>query len=135
MPLLTPLSSVGLQLYTVRALMQADVRSTLELVSSVGYREVEFASTYGIAPSELRAWLDEFGLVSPAGHLDKTGFETDLSGALDRAEILGQRYLLLPWLPEGDRTRDGYLAIAALLNQASTLAMERRSGWLLQSCN
>ncbi len=114
-----PLERVGLQLYTVRALMAADLPGTLNAAAAIGYREVEFAGLFGHSPDRVRAWLDAAGLAAPAGHV---GIE-ELSGpgleaAIATAITLGHRWLVLPWLDESMRTPEGYRRAAGLLNAA-----------------
>lgn len=113
------LDRIGLQLYTVRSLMSEDVAGTLDAVAAIGYDEVEFAGYFGHAPGEVRGWLDAAGLSSPAAHVgmeDLTG--AGLDAAIETASTLGQRWLVLPWMPEDMRTTDGYRALADMLNAA-----------------
>src|SRR6266481_9183314 len=63
------LDSVGVELYTVRALMKTDVPGTLAKVAAIGYKEVEFAGYFDYAPKDLRAILDKNGLTAPACHV------------------------------------------------------------------
>ena len=63
------LDAVGLQLYTVRALMAKDVEATLATVAGIGYREVEFAGYFNREPAALRATLDRLKLTSPSCHV------------------------------------------------------------------
>lgn len=113
------LDRVGVQLYTVRALAAEDMAATLEAVRAAGYDEVEFAGWFGHAPATLRRWLDESGLAAPAAHV---GAE-DLSGAgldasVEAATVLGMGWLVLPWIPDSQRSPDGYRAAADALNAA-----------------
>ncbi|MDE2876082.1 MAG: TIM barrel protein [Gemmatimonadota bacterium] len=117
------LDVIGLQLYTVRSLMAEDVAGTLDAVAAVGYDEVEFAGYFGHPPGAVRGWLDAAGLSSPAAHV---GME-DLAGAgldtaIETASIVGQRWLVLPWIPQDMRTPDGYRALADMLNAAGETA-------------
>ena len=41
------LKRIGVQLYTVRDLMKADLPGTLAQVAGIGYKEVEFAGYFG----------------------------------------------------------------------------------------
>ena len=118
-----PLERIGLQLYTVRALMQEDVAGTLDAVAGVGYDEVEFAGYFGHAPREVRGWLDAAGLVAPAVHVgmqDLTG--AGLEAAIEAAAVVGHRWLVLPSLPQELRTADGYREVAEMLNAAGEVA-------------
>ncbi len=118
-----PLERIGLQLYTVRALMQEDVAGTLDAVARVGYDEVEFAGYFGHAPREVRGWLDAAGLTAPASHVgmeDLTG--AGLETAIETAAVVGHRWLVLPSLPQELRTADGYREVAEMLNAAGEVA-------------
>ena len=118
-----PLERIGLQLYTVRALMQEDVAGTLDAVAGVGYDEVEFAGYFGHAPREVRGWLDAAGLTAPAVHVgmqDLTG--AGLEAAIEAAAVVGHRWLVLPSLPQELRTADGYREVAEMLNAAGEVS-------------
>ncbi len=118
-----PLERVGVQLYTVRALMQEDVAGTLDAVAAIGYDEVEFAGYFGHAPGVVRGWLDAAGLVAPAVHVgmqDLTG--AGLEAAIEAAVVLGHRWLVLPSLPPEMRTADGYREVADMLNAAGEVS-------------
>ena len=52
------LERIGIQLYTVRERMAADVPGTLQALAEVGYDEVEFAGYFDHPPTEVRAFLD-----------------------------------------------------------------------------
>lgn len=114
-----PLERIGLQLYTVRSLMAEDVAGTLDSVAAIGYDEVEFAGYFGHDPAEVRRWLDGAGLSAPAAHV---GIE-DLAGAgleasAEAADIVGHRWLVLPWIGQEMRTHGGYRELAGMLNSA-----------------
>ena len=98
-----PLERIGLQLYTVRELMQADVARTLERVAKVGYLEVEFAGYFGETPRRIRGLLDSLGLEAPSTHLSLRDLGPDLPRTLDLAETMGHRYLVVPSLDPLDR--------------------------------
>ena len=118
-----PLERIGLQLYTVRGLMQEDVAGTLDGVAAVGYGEVEFAGYFGHAPREVRGWLDAAGLTAPAVHVgmqDLTG--AGLEAAIEAAAVVGHRWLVLPSLPQELRTADGYHEVAEMLNAAGEVS-------------
>jgi sugar phosphate isomerase/epimerase len=120
------LQRIGLQLYTVRDLMQADVGRTLEQVAAIGYREVEFAGYFGESPARLRLLLDAVGLSAPSSHFSLADLTKDSERGFDAAEIIGHRYLVVPSLdPEDRRSLDDYRRVAAALNRAGELARAR----------
>ncbi len=119
------LARPGIQLYTVRSLMGEDVAATLDAVAEIGYAEVEFAGYFGRSPEELRGWLDGAGLAAPAAHVGLLELEeTGLAEAVHAAVTIGHRWLVLPWIPEHMRTRDGYRGVADMLNRAAAVTAE-----------
>jgi sugar phosphate isomerase/epimerase len=118
---------VGLQLYTVRELMKHDFEGTVAGVAKIGYKEVEFAGYFGKTPQEVRAVLDSNGLTSPSAHhpmqppanaMAKTStLETNLQEIIDGAHIIGQKFLVCPYLDAKSRTADGYKRLAESCNR------------------
>jgi sugar phosphate isomerase/epimerase len=120
------LEPIGLQLYTVRDLMQADVARTLEKVARIGYREVEFAGYFGETPARIRGLLDSVGLAAPSSHLSLEDLRDHPGRTFDLAETIGHRYLVVPSLDARDRrTLDDYRRVAAHLNRAGAAARAR----------
>ena len=68
---------VGLQLYTLRSMMEKSVTDTLKLVASVGYKELEFAGFYDNDPKDVKALMDELGLTAPSSHVLLKFMSTD----------------------------------------------------------
>ena len=117
------LKKVGLQLYTVRDMMKADLPGTLHKVAAIGYREVEFAGYFGRTPAEIRALLKKNGLTSPSAHIPLDILEKDSVRAFADAKATGHQWVTVPWLPEERRkTADDWKRIAALLNQLAPQA-------------
>lgn len=124
---------VGLQLYTLRAQLPADVRGVIAKVAAAGYKEVEtFGYSvknkyWGLDPMAFKNLLLENGLKAPSGHygLDElmtTGGTDDLKAFIDAASTIGSEYLTVPYLAEPWRqSADDYKKIAAKLNQAAEL--------------
>ena len=112
------LERIGLQLYTVRTLMEQDVPRTLEQVAEIGYREVEFAGYYNYTPQELHQMLENLGLSAPATHVPYQALEENLEATLEAAQVLGHRYVVVPWLPPEQRqTLDDYRRWAERFNR------------------
>src|SRR5437868_13669182 len=85
---------IGLQLYTVRAAMGADVEGTIAKVAATGYKEVEFAGYFDHSPKDVRAILDKNGLAAPPCHVGYDVVEKKWSEALDAAKIVGHGYVI-----------------------------------------
>jgi sugar phosphate isomerase/epimerase len=113
------IKNVGLQLYTVRGELKKDFDGTIAKVAATGYKEVEFATDYGgHSPKDVRAILDKNGLVSPSAHIGYDLIENKWPETLDAAHIIGNGYLVCPWIDEKQRTADGYKRASELFNKA-----------------
>lgn len=119
------LEPVGIQLYTLRRLMQQDVERTLAAVAEIGYREVEFAGYFDQTPKRVRAILETHGLQAPAAHVGFPDLGDGWNRVLDMASEIGHRYVVTPWLSERQRTEDGYLRAAEVFNEAGAAARAR----------
>jgi sugar phosphate isomerase/epimerase len=124
-PATAKLDKIGIQLYTVRDQMKADVEGTLARIAQIGYKEVEFAGYFDHPPEHIRAFLDRNGLTSPSTHMmaaDDAGW----AKALDTAKAIGHEYVVAPWIPEEKRkTLDDWKRIADGFNHVGQLAKDR----------
>jgi len=115
---------IGIQLYTVRNEMKANVDRTLARLAQIGYKEVEFAGYFGRTPTQVAESLTANGLTAPGAHIGIA----DIRGPnwprmLDAAHTMGHQYLIVAWLDLKDRaSQDGYKAIADSMNGASAAA-------------
>lgn len=138
------LDRVGLGLFTVPTLLEKDFAGTMKLLASIGYREIETFGPYpwsaraaqdrwkvtsqslafkgsgyfGLTPAAVRRILDDHGLTSPSMHTDLDSLRTRLEPMAEAARALGQRYVVLPAIPAGERQGlDGYRRMADEFNR------------------
>lgn len=124
------LGAIGVQLYTVRDLMQQDFEGTLARVAQIGYRQVEFAGYFGRTPEQVRAVLDQNGLTAPSAHLPIETLDQGWDAALDAAKTIGHRYLVVAWVPQERRpTLAAWRQVGALFNRAGATAAEAGIGF------
>ena len=117
------LQPVGLQLYTVRSLMEKDFEGTLAAVASVGYREVEFAGYFGRKPEQVRASLVKAGLAGTSAHVPLASLGADWPATLDAAATIGHQYLVVPSVPETMRqTLHDWKELGEQFNKAADVA-------------
>ncbi len=90
--------AAGLQLYSLRELFKKDVPGTLDLVKSLGFSEVETASTHGLPPEQYRAMLAERGLKPVSGHFQYEPLTKDVAAAVREAKALGLSFAVCPWI-------------------------------------
>jgi sugar phosphate isomerase/epimerase len=127
------LDRVGLELYAVRRAMRADPERTLAAVRAIGYDDVELLwsfDNFGRTPQQVRATLDHEGLQAPSAHMAPEVILKDWDESLEKAHLLGHRYLVVPSLPdETQLSLDAWKQWADRFNTAGAAA--RRVGiWL-----
>lgn len=115
---------VGLQLYTLRREMAENFEATLARVADLGFKEMEFAGYFGRSASDVRRVLERNGLTSPAAHIQLTAVRSNLQGEIDYAAELGQTYIVIPSLPDDERSLDDYKRHAQTLNSAGEAARQ-----------
>lgn len=79
---------IALQLYTLREEAQRDFISVLKRVAAIGYKGVEPAGLYGIAPKEFRRIVADLGMVIPSTH-SPWATSDNLSETIDTLGELG----------------------------------------------
>ncbi|HAK28020.1 MAG TPA: sugar phosphate isomerase/epimerase, partial [Sphingobacterium sp.] len=111
-----PLQNIGVQLYSIRDLMDKDPKGSLEQIAKIGYKHVEL---YGIDATAKQFWklpykelkkiLDDNGLKTHSGHYDMSKYlskahtdKEDLAAYFDAAKELGQEYVIAPVTPMFD---------------------------------
>ena len=144
------LENIGIGLFTIPKLLDQDFAGTMKLLAEIGYTEIEFfgpytfstpaaheawrpaaemlgmkqTGHYGLSPQEVRSILDRHNLSSPSMHTDLDTLRLRMPQLAEAAHILGQLYVVLPALPEGERTTlDDYKRIADEFNQIGTDAV------------
>jgi len=131
---------IGIQLFTVRTLAEADLPGTLALLADIGYREIEVAGLFGRTPEQFRRLMDENKLRAIGGHqlvgpaLIPFFGAREVEDALDEAEALGQPFVGTAGItiPTGivdgvgePQTADRYRELAELANEWGAAAAAR----------
>jgi sugar phosphate isomerase/epimerase len=106
------LPELGLQLYTIRDAMAADVEGSLKIVSDIGYKYVELADYadrkfYNHSPADFLKMVQDLGMKILSSHTQVEGAGVTLDNAKIMAEDhakLGVKYCLQPWIVEEMRT-------------------------------
>ena len=114
---------LGLQLWSLREFLPADLAGTLTKVRAMGFREVEGAGLWKHTVAELRAALDAAGLRCQSAHMGFERLRDDLPGAFAEAKALGATWVVCPWIPHGDTfTRDDALKAAEAFEKVGAAA-------------
>ncbi|MEO6638834.1 MAG: sugar phosphate isomerase/epimerase family protein [Ginsengibacter sp.] len=108
---------LGIQLYSVRDDMTKDPAGTLKQLAAMGYKNVEHANYvdqkfYGYSPADFKKLLNDLGLKMPSGHTVMSDKDWDSSTndftdkwkkTVEDAAVVGQLYVISPWLDESLR--------------------------------
>jgi sugar phosphate isomerase/epimerase len=109
---------IAVQLYTVRHLAARDLPATLRAVADAGYGAVELAGLPDVPPGELASLLGAANLRVVASHEGIERLRADVTAVAERLAILGCSRVIVPWMPEEDRTdADGVRRFAAELSR------------------
>ncbi|HEX6224632.1 MAG TPA: TIM barrel protein [Chryseolinea sp.] len=113
---------VGIQLFTIPAMVASDFKGTLAKLANIGYKEIEFFGPYdfsaretieswnrfaptlgisknafyGYKPSDVKNILKDLGLTAPSAHLDLATMRTNMGPAMEGLSSLGTKYVAIP---------------------------------------
>lgn len=138
------LERIGLGLFTIPWLLEKDFAGTLKLLAQIGYKELEFYGPYpfstpaaherwksvtaavgfkgsgyfGLTGKQVRPLMNRHGLTSPSMHTDLGTLRARLNQLAEAAQVMGQRYVTLPAIPDAERPNlDAYKRLADEFNQ------------------
>jgi len=107
----------GIQLYSVRDAMAADMEGTLAAVAKMGYKTVEFAGFFGRTAEEVSAMLKKYGLRISGTHTGWTEITPDkIDETIAYHKAIGNTRLIVPGYDFS--TREKMESLIALLNEA-----------------
>jgi len=123
---------MGLQLFTIRDAMEKDPVSTLKIVASLGYQDLETygydvdkGTYYGRKASDFKTILDDLGLSASSGHYGFSNYfdksEDELKRYVDQciegAHALNKSYITWPWLAPEQRSLEKFKQLTGKLNK------------------
>ena len=130
---------LAVQLYCVRDDMKNDPLGTLKALAGMGYKYVEHANYvdrkfYGYSAKEFKKVLKDLGLKMPSGHTvlgknhwdaSKKDFTDSWKYTLEDAAMMGQEYVISPWLDESLRqTYDDLMGFIDVFNRCGELCQK-----------
>ena len=112
---------IAVQLFSVRNDCAKDFYGTLKEVAKIGYEGVEFAGYYEKSAEEIKKMLDDFNLKVAGTHIRiDTLLGDELKKTIEFNRIIGNKYLIVPILPEEMRnSKEKWLEAAKLFNKIS----------------
>ncbi len=127
---------LGIQLYTVRDEVAKSLENALAGVSKAGYTMTELygydykkRQFFGRSVKEMSALLKKNHLSTPSGHYNILDMMFDTSYnwdswkyLLEDAKILGNKYVVIPYMDDKHRTPDNYKLMAERLNKGGELS-------------
>ena len=109
----------GLQLWTVRDLLRADLDGTLRSVADIGYREVELPGADSASLRAIQEKLKRYKIAVPSLHVGYDGLRAGSNGELDDALKLGAAFVVCPSIDAAERrTADDWKAVCQTLAKA-----------------
>ncbi|MEX0599358.1 MAG: sugar phosphate isomerase/epimerase [Rhodothermales bacterium] len=90
---------VGVQLYSVRNELDADLEGTLRAVKSAGFDIVETYSLHDMTAAEYRGLLDDVGLDVQSMHMSYERAVGETEAVAEEARTLGSPWVVVPWIP------------------------------------
>lgn len=116
---------VAYALYSARDEAEKDLRSVLEKIKELGYDGVEFAGLYDYEPKEIKAMLDEVGLVPISAHVPLTPMVEDPHAVIGDYKEIGCPYIAIPYLEDERRPgTDGFDATLKDIEEVSKVSKE-----------
>jgi sugar phosphate isomerase/epimerase len=100
-------AKVGLQLYSVRDLMQKDFVGTLGAVAKLGYPAVQLAGYGGMAARDLKKVIGELGLGVAGSHVNFDALEKRMDEEITYCLEVGTPDVVIPAMPQAYRDGDG----------------------------
>ena len=86
----------GLQMFSLRDITDKDLEGALKKVSEIGYKGVEFAGFFGHPATEVKEWLDRYGLKVTGTHTPVQALEQDFDGTVAYHKEIGCDTLIIP---------------------------------------
>ncbi len=87
----------GIQMYSLRDITANDLKGALKTVAEQGYKYIEFAGFFDNSAQDVKAWLDEYGLICSGTH---TGIdpitESNIEQTIKYHQTIGCKNLIVP---------------------------------------
>ena len=89
----------GVVSYTFRTQFQEDMPGTLDIILGMGITNIEFSNLFGKTAEEVRAMLDERGMICTSYGISYDRLVNDTEKVAEEAKILGAKYVRVASIP------------------------------------
>lgn len=113
---------LGLQLYSLRGIVENDTARTLEQVAKMGYSKVEFAGYYGLKADEMAKMLAANGLRAVSTHVSTKAIEENLDQEIEYNLAVGNHDLVVAY--SGIQNAEDTKKLAELLSKSAAKCAE-----------
>lgn len=105
----------GIQMYSVRDITKEDLKGALKTVAEQGYELIEFAGFFDNSAEDVKAWLDENGVVCSGTHSGADLLKPEVfDETVKFMKTIGNRNFIIPWADFS--TREKADELIALIN-------------------
>lgn len=125
--------TIGIQLYTLRGIINNDVKGTLQTVADTGFKELECYSygdgqIFGMPYSDFNKMIQDMGMRITSGHYSLGVSKPEAIGtvangwekAVEDAANIGQEYMVVAYLDQKEReSMDQYKQVCEMFNKAN----------------
>ena len=85
----------GLQMWSVRDAAEKDLANALKKVAEIGYKYIEFAGFFNHPAEEVKAMLDEYGLIVSGTHSSLADLDNDFAATVKYHKTLGNKNFII----------------------------------------
>ncbi len=89
----------GLQMWSVRDASEKSLAEALKNVAEIGYKYIEFAGFFNHPAEEVKAMLDEYGLIVSGTHSGFGDLDNDFAAAVKYHKTIGNTNYIVPGAP------------------------------------
>lgn len=129
----------GVVSYSFRNQFSEDVPSTLDLIKEMGVTNIEFSSLFGQSAEDLRAMLDERGMVATSYGVGFQAVTEEIDRVIEEAHTLGVQFVRIGSVPydrsgpftieDAQRAVEAFNEIGARLKEANLMFIYHNHGF------
>lgn len=117
-------NTFGLQLYTLRDVIEQDPRAVLAEVASYGYRQIEsyegpLGVYWGMGNTGFKQYMDDLGMTMTSTHVNNFNDFESFRRKVDEAAEIGLKYVICPYAPRNNL--DEFRTLADEFNRAGEI--------------